>query len=916
MLNERVGMTRKVITGIILTLLLTGMLTLAFNIQSVKASGTVYIRADGSIDPPTAPISSVDIVTYTFTGNINDEIVVERDNIVIDGAGYTLRGTGSGTGIDLGGRSNVTIKNAEIKSFKYGILFDGSSNNVISRNNITHNDRGIQFFEEEQMNNTICGNHITSNMAGVVLLRWCSKNTISENNINENTHGIRLEHCSNNVISRNNGANNEDGIVLLGSSNNVVSGNTVTENSDGIMLDQSSNNTLRNNVASSNKYNFGVYGSWLSHYTHDIDDSNTVNGKPIYYWINRRHMTVPLDAGYVALVNCTNITVQALNLTNNGQGVILASTTNSTITKNNIGNNEYSILLLESSKYNTVFGNNIANNEYGIGLGDSSNNIIYHNDFVDNSEQVHSLNSVNIWDDGYPSGGNYWSDHVCTGNPSDGSWPYVINENNVDHYPFSACAHEIIMYQEAPAFLETGGSSLLNATVYNRGRNNETAVKVQFLVDSSLVDEKTIPSLTSGSSANLTFPWTAPGVEGVYDLTIYAVPVAGETNTDNNRLSQMISIYEPVWYIDDEKNFEILVPHGWTYESDVRFDTDIADVVLYGPTEDGFMVSINVVSGFDSEVKETETYLVNIANEGINVISSEFGDLQVIESPICTTINGQAAVVYILQYQYEGFTLKNKQAIIVSDEDDYYWIITATASAGNYEKYEPIFDATIESFKFQAPPGPSPSPSFWWVLPVIAVIIFIAVAVIVLIRRRKKSIPPEAATPTETPTQLVTEEKVEGAPSVEARKRPTGLTIIAILWFLGGIYNLYMSSQVISDDLEVLPHLSESWVAEWFKFGVPAELAINLLVCALGIIQMFTIIGLWTGKSWSYKLALAIPVLAVVSWISMAGLYISAPIELGIRESINWVPIGASIIWMIIYWSYLRKPHVKEYLRV
>ena len=50
-------MGRKAKSGIILTLLLSiSMLTLAFDIQPVKASGTIYIRADGSIDPPTAPI--------------------------------------------------------------------------------------------------------------------------------------------------------------------------------------------------------------------------------------------------------------------------------------------------------------------------------------------------------------------------------------------------------------------------------------------------------------------------------------------------------------------------------------------------------------------------------------------------------------------------------------------------------------------------------------------------------------------------------------------------------------------------------------------------------------------------------------------------------------------------------------------
>lgn len=54
-----------------LTLLLLDMLALTFNSQTVKAFEFIYIRADGSIDPSTANITSVDNVTYTLTGNIN-----------------------------------------------------------------------------------------------------------------------------------------------------------------------------------------------------------------------------------------------------------------------------------------------------------------------------------------------------------------------------------------------------------------------------------------------------------------------------------------------------------------------------------------------------------------------------------------------------------------------------------------------------------------------------------------------------------------------------------------------------------------------------------------------------------------------------------------------------------------------------
>ena len=53
------------------------------NVPVARAGGTIYIKADGSIDPPTAPITTGDNITYTFADNIFDEIVVERSNIII-----------------------------------------------------------------------------------------------------------------------------------------------------------------------------------------------------------------------------------------------------------------------------------------------------------------------------------------------------------------------------------------------------------------------------------------------------------------------------------------------------------------------------------------------------------------------------------------------------------------------------------------------------------------------------------------------------------------------------------------------------------------------------------------------------------------------------------------------------------------
>jgi len=117
---------------------------------------------DGMVDPPTAPISlSADNITYYLTSNILGRIAVQRDNIVVDGAGYTIQDAQNGTGIYLTGRCNVTIKNMEIKAFAFGIRLYLSSKITISGNNITSNDYGIQLYDSSS--NIIYNNNFVDN---------------------------------------------------------------------------------------------------------------------------------------------------------------------------------------------------------------------------------------------------------------------------------------------------------------------------------------------------------------------------------------------------------------------------------------------------------------------------------------------------------------------------------------------------------------------------------------------------------------------------------------------------------------------------------------------------------------------------------------------------------------------------------
>ena len=106
-------------------------------------------------------------------------------------------------------------------------------------------------------------------------------------------------------------------------------------------------------------------------------------------------------------------------------------------------------------------------------------------------------------------------------------------------------AHDIVIGNlEKPLYIEPGKTGIINATVINYGSNNEINVNVQWLVNSSLVQSSLI-NMTSEASTDVSLSWT-PTTVGNYNVTVYAVPVAGETNTANNIVQGYVYVGIPL----------------------------------------------------------------------------------------------------------------------------------------------------------------------------------------------------------------------------------------------------------------------------------------------------------------------------------------------------------------------------------
>jgi parallel beta-helix repeat protein len=299
------------------------------------------------------------------TGEGKPVVDAERDGspiaVMVDGCtvdGFNAIGSDDeddGAGIRLESSNNMIANNLINSNHGRGIFLLGpSNNNTISTNDINHND-GV----------------------GICLLDDCVDNRLIDNNVCFNgDHGIELEgDCTNSTLLNNNASfNGEIGIYIIECDNATLTNNTVSNNEGGIFLNDGRNYILRNNTINNNTCNFDVeYGD-----VQDIDTSNTIGGKPIYYLVNQANVVIDSswNAGYVGVVDSNNITVKDLTLTNNGQGVLFDDVQNSRIENMIVENNTWGIYLMDSSGITLRNNNANSNEKYGIYIDDEYDNSI------------------------------------------------------------------------------------------------------------------------------------------------------------------------------------------------------------------------------------------------------------------------------------------------------------------------------------------------------------------------------------------------------------------------------------------------------------------------------------------------------------------------------------------------------------
>ncbi len=360
-------------------------------IENIEVNKSLTIRSENG---PESTIVRVENPGY-------DVFSVTADYVTI--SGFTVEGTTGwfGAGISLDNADYCNISDNHCLNNYHGIYIANSNKNSIA-NNICTSNLLASIFIQSSANNKLSGNDLcesgiwfdsdsianytheiddSNTVNGKPVYYW---NDVTGGRVPDDAGQVILLNCTNVAVEDQNVNNTSIGIEVAFSSNIAIINNTCSYNKYAIILSYSSNNKLNGNVMVED--GILISGNSLGDYMHEIDTSNTINGKPVYYWQNVDGGRVPDGAGQVIVANCTNIIIEDQDVTNASVGIAVAFSSDLAIRNNICSYNRFGILL-EFSSNNRIEQNTANTNSLdGIRLRfHSNNNIIANNTAKNNS---------------------------------------------------------------------------------------------------------------------------------------------------------------------------------------------------------------------------------------------------------------------------------------------------------------------------------------------------------------------------------------------------------------------------------------------------------------------------------------------------------------------------------------------------
>jgi parallel beta-helix repeat protein len=249
-------MMRKPVSVLVLAMFSIAMVVLAFNVRPTRAATIVvpddYSTIQGAINAATAG-ETVYIKEGTYVENVVVNktlwlIGASREETIVDGR-TTPRGNAIVVTAD-----GVTVTNLTTANDVTGI-WTASSNNMIVENNIVNSSEiGIYV---NSSSNTLDGNNVSECVFQGIQLSEASGNTVKGNTIEFCHQGLAINFSSNNLVTQNTVMNNiyeGDGIFLTESPYNTLTENNITSNSHGVGLVGSNLSSFYHNNFVGNTY--------------------------------------------------------------------------------------------------------------------------------------------------------------------------------------------------------------------------------------------------------------------------------------------------------------------------------------------------------------------------------------------------------------------------------------------------------------------------------------------------------------------------------------------------------------------------------------------------------------------------------------------------------------------------------------